>query len=84
MKRHDWFQTAFALEGLCCLGNAKVVLDQTARDMPEVGAKMWAGRLFQGSIPAEGFALTAGKRARPGLQQLKRMVAQRASASLPV
>jgi hypothetical protein len=42
----------------------KVVLDQTARDMPEAGNKMRAGILLQGSIPAEGFTLTAGKRAR--------------------
>ena len=41
--------------------------------MPEAGNKMRAGRLLQGSIPAEGFALTAGKRARPGLHQLKRL-----------
>ena len=32
--------------------------------MPDVGNKMRAVRLFQGSIRVEGFALTAGKRAR--------------------
>jgi hypothetical protein len=29
----------YCLECLCCSGNAKVVLDQSARDMPEVGNK---------------------------------------------
>ena len=32
--------------------------------MPDAGNKMRAVRLFQGSIRVEGFALTAGKRAR--------------------
>ena len=32
--------------------------------MPDAGHKMCAVRLFQGSIRVEGFALTAGKRAR--------------------
>jgi hypothetical protein len=41
------------------LRNAKVVLDQIARDMPEAGNEMRAGRVFQGSISVEGFALTA-------------------------
>ena len=46
------------------LGNAKVVLDPTARDMPEASNKMRAGKLFHASLRVEGFALTAGKRAR--------------------
>lgn len=57
--------------------NAKVVLDQTARDMPiRLANKMRPGKLLQVDVPVEGFAPIARKRAphclhEPGRESLR-------------